>query len=253
MKVLIPLPSYGFDPTESAVPWKYLTDAPQQHTLTFATPDGTPGQADNRMVTGEGLGLFKSSMMADPVSLTFYREMLASAEFLKPILYSEIRGDDYDALLLPGGHDKGMREYLESKILQKLVVEFFEADKPVAAICHGTLLVGRSVSDKTGYSVLYGRKTTGLTSWQERTAYNLTRLWLGNYYLTYPAIFMADELKGYLERPGDFQCGPGVPIPTRRDTREKPDGFTVRDGKYLSARWPGDAHRFATELLKLLS
>jgi protease I len=25
-------------------------------------------------------------------------------------------------------------------------------------------------------------------------------------------------------------------------------GFTVRDGNYLSARWPGDAHRFAGDL-----
>jgi len=30
-------------------------------------------------------------------------------------------------------------------------------------------------------------------------------------------------------------------------------GFTVRDGQYLSARWPGDAHRFAHELAGMLA
>jgi len=30
-------------------------------------------------------------------------------------------------------------------------------------------------------------------------------------------------------------------------------GFTVRDGSYLSARWPGDAHRFGTEFAGMLA
>jgi protease I len=29
-------------------------------------------------------------------------------------------------------------------------------------------------------------------------------------------------------------------------------GFTVRDGEYLSARWPGDAHRFAAEFAAMI-
>jgi protease I len=250
MRVLVPLARYGFDPTETAVPWKYLKDA--EHHLTFATPDGKPGKADVRMVTGQGLGLLKGTLMADAASLLLYRELEESAEFNNPTTYGAIKSGDFDALFIPGGHDKGMREVLESKVLQEIVVEFFEADKPVAAICHGTLLVGRSISPKTQKSVLYGRKSTGLTSWQERTAYYLTRPWLGDYYLTYPQIYMADELKGFLQKPDDFLSGPGFPIPTLRDTEAKPNGFAVRDGNYLSARWPGDAHRFATELVKLL-
>jgi hypothetical protein len=30
-------------------------------------------------------------------------------------------------------------------------------------------------------------------------------------------------------------------------------GFTVRDGHYLSARWPGDAHRFASEFAAMIA
>ena len=49
----------------------------------------------------------------------------------------------------------------------------------------------------------------------------------------------------------DFQRGP------LSATRDSPSnlaaGFTVRDGAYLSARWPGDAHRFGHELAALLA
>jgi hypothetical protein len=30
-------------------------------------------------------------------------------------------------------------------------------------------------------------------------------------------------------------------------------GFTVRHGHYLSARWPGDAHRFASEFAAMIA
>lgn len=206
------------------------------------------------MVTGVDLPLlFKKSLMAEKPAVALYEKMAASQEFLAPRPYQKINPADYDALLLPGGHDKGMRPYLESKILQNTIVAFFENQKPVAAICHGTLLAARSISSKTGKSVLWGRKTTGLTRNQEMTAYWLTRLKLGDYYRTYDAA-MADELKSFLKSPTDYDGGPGTPIPMKRDSslNFKP-GFTVRDGNYLSARWPGDAYTFARDLVTLLS
>lgn len=50
--VLIPVPARDFDPTEVAVSWKVLVDS--GHAVRFATSDGTPARADDRMVTGEG-------------------------------------------------------------------------------------------------------------------------------------------------------------------------------------------------------
>ena len=151
-----------------------------------------------------------------------------------------------------GGHDKGMRVYLESAALHKAVAYFFDNNKPVAAICHGTLLAARSISSLTGKSVLYGRKTTGLTRNQEWVAYQLTRAWLGDYYRTY-ATPMAEELISFLRSSSDYDAGPGTPIPMGRDSDKnlKP-GFTVRDGFYLSARWPGDAHKFGNEFVQML-
>jgi protease I len=254
--VLVPVPHYGFDPTESAVPWKILKAAGVH--IVFATPDGKVAAADRRMVTGDGLpAILKSSLMATPDSVETYREMEASDEFQNPISYDQIQPQEYDGLMLPGGHDKGMREYLESPILQRIVAYFFDHDKIVGAICHGTLLAGRSVSlddpSRTGRSVLWGRKTTGLTRNQELIAYQLTRLVLGDYYRTY-SVPMEDELVSYLESPNDFSSGPGIPIPLKRDTDDDLSaGFTVRDGKYLSARWPGDAHLFGHQFVDLLN
>ena len=51
--VLMPLPACDFDPSEVAVSWRVLTDA--GHEVVFATPSGQVGEADDLMVTGQGL------------------------------------------------------------------------------------------------------------------------------------------------------------------------------------------------------
>lgn len=250
--ILIPIPSYGFDPSEVAIPWLHLRNA--GFNISFATPNGSTGQADLRMLTGQDLGVLKSILMADHRAVQAYAELRDSPEFRNPILFEKINSQDFHGVFLPGGHDKGMREYLESKILQDVIVEFFEQKKPVGAICHGTLLVGRSISPHTGQSVLWGRMTTGLTKFQEKTAYYLTRTYLGDYYLTYPEISMEDELRSYLKNPNDFLRGPGWPIPMRRDSPNcLKNGFSVIDQNYISARWPGDAYRFSADFARLLS
>ena len=72
------------------------------------------------------------------------RRCARARAFRAPIAYDAIRLEDFDALLLPGGHAKGMRPYLESAVLQAHVASFFEVAKPVGAICHGVLLAARS-------------------------------------------------------------------------------------------------------------
>jgi protease I len=246
-KILIPIPSTDFDPTESAVPWQALTAA--GHTISFATPDGLPGAADPIMVTGKGLGPLAALLMNDANGRQAYARMAQSAEFLAPLRYSDVRSADFDALLLPGGHAPGMRPYLESATLQKQVAEFFAANKPIAAICHGVLLAARS-PNAAGRSVLYGRKTTALTKTLELSAWALTALWMGRYYRTY-AQTLQDEVQSMLANPKDFI--PGTPALRRDGPDNFTPGFTVRDGNYLSARWPGDAHRFAAEFVNMLA
>jgi protease I len=243
---LIPLPDRDFDPTEAGVPWRILTR--RGHRVVFATPKGKIARADPRMITGEGLGVFAALMKADFNGRSAYEEMSRCEEFRHPIGYDDISPEKFDGLILPGGHAKGMRAFLESGQLQAHVGRFFSQSRPVGAICHGVLLVARS-RRPDGRSVIYGRKTTALTKFMELAAWTLTFLYLGDYYRTYRTT-VEDEVRGALARSDDFIRGPLSIV------RDAPNnlaaGFTVRDGNYLSARWPGDAHRFANEFASML-
>ncbi len=214
----------------------------------FATPDGKPAQADPRMLFGTGLGALRPLLQADKNGIAAHTAMAASTAFNCPISYAQARTMERDAVLLPGGHAKGMREYLESAELQAIVARTFAHDLPVGAICHGVVLAARARMSN-GKSVLHGRKTTALTKNMELAGWAFTGLWLGNYYRTYPVTVQA-EVTAALAHPQDFIRGP---LALARDGPGNEDrGFVVRDGNYLSARWPGDAHRFAVEFAKLL-
>lgn len=252
--VLVPLPRADFDPTEAGVPWRVLTEA--GHTVIFATPDGKAAQADQRMLHGTGLGLLSPMLRAQASAVADHDRMAKSGAYLEPIAWTDIAAGigvgHFDALLLPGGHAPGMREYLESTLLQSAVAAFFERDLPVAAICHGTVLAARSRVTREGpsRSVLFGRRTTGLTRQLEMLAWRLTKHRLSDYYRTYPQT-VQDEVAAALRFPADFLVGP--PALLRDSDRLRGVGFTVRDGRYLSARWPGDVHRFAYELADMLA
>jgi protease I len=248
-KVLVPLPAYGFDPSETAIPWKLLTD--QGFEVSFSTPRGSMAAADTLMLSGKGLGVWKPVLRARQDALAAYAQMQICPEFRQPWKYEEVEEADYDALLLPGGHDKGVREYLESSLLQQLTANFFRAGKPVAAICHGVVLAARSIDPITGNSVLRGYKTTALLRSQELLAYQMTRWWLKDYYLTYPEVTVEDEVTAVLADAVQFHRGPNPLL--RDDHRHLDRGFTVRDRNYLSARWPGDVYSFSLELAAMIS
>lgn len=245
-RVLIALPATDFDPTESGVPWLWLQQ--RGHDLVFATPAGEPARADPRMLDGNGLGLWAPLLMADRRGRDAYAAMQASGAFRAPLPYAALDAGAIDALLLPGGHAPGMRPFLESQVLQHLAAQLFAANKPVAAVCHGVLLLARA-RHADGRPLLHGRRSTALLAWQEQFAWRVTRHRLGDYYRTYPQSVQA-EVSAALARPEDFVSGP---LPLLRDSPTTLSrGFALRDGNYVSARWPGDAHRFAQCFAEIL-
>ncbi len=207
-KILVLLPSHDFDPTEASVPALALADA--GHQVTFSTPEGQQARADPIMATGKGLWLLAGVLAADQNGRRAYQRVQTLPSFQSPVSWSSLAPEKYDALLLPGGHAKGgMRQYLESEKLQIVTAHFFDHNKPVAAICHGVVLASRSTSSKTGRSVLHGHKTTSLLNIQEKLAWWLTWLWMGNYYRTYLDKTVESEVRGALANPTkDFQAGP---------------------------------------------
>lgn len=247
--ILMPLPARGFDPTEAAVTWKILTE--HGHRVVVATPDAAAPQADPIMVSGRGLAILKGALRADKNGRAAYAQFSAAQEFQAPWSYEQAAKARLDALVLPGGHAKEMRPYLESEVLQRIVVRAFRDGALVAAICHGVLLAARSIDPETNLSVLHERRVTTLPKRLELLAHRLTRLWMGDYYRTYPETTTEDEVVSLLAAPGNFDAGPGG---SKRDTPDDLSaGFLVRDGNLITARWPGDAHRFATEICQALS
>lgn len=246
-KILIPLPLEDFDPSEVAIPWRIFSEA--SFDVVFATPTGAKASADRRMLDGNHLGPLKEVLRADENARSAYRLLADDERFASPLRYADIDPSAFQGLHLPGGHAPGMRAYLESDAVQRVVVHFFEHDLPVSAVCHGVVLVARSV-DRSGRSVLSGRKSTCLLKTQENLAWNLTRLWLGDYYRTYRESSVEDEVRRALGEDGEFLSGP---LPLRRDAPDHLEpGFVCQDGNYLSARWPGDVHSLAHRFVALL-
>jgi len=281
--VLMPLPATDFDPTEVAVSWQVLTAA--GHVVVFATPSGQPGRADDLMVTGRGLdpwgavpGLRRLTVVgrvlrAGADARSAYAALLDDEAFGSPLHWGAARRSRYDALVLPGGHRaRGMRPYLESPEVQQMAIDAFRAEKPVGAICHGVLVAARAVDPVTDRSVLHGRRTTALTWALESKAWGIahyTRFWDSTYYRTYVEepgqrwgyMSVQQEVTRALADPTHFaDVAKGSPDWRRKTSGRARDtlvdsrpAWVVRDGAYVSARWPGDVHTFARTFAEVLS
>ncbi len=281
--VLMPIPALDFDPTEVAVTWQTLRS--DGHVVVFATPSGQVGVADDLMVTGRGLDPWGAIplvrnvtvvgrlLRANAAARRAYTALVADEAFGAPLHWGAARRSSFDALVLPGGHRaRGMHAYLESLEVQQITIDAFGAGKPVGAICHGVLVAARAIDPKTNRSVLHGRRTTALTWALERRAWEVahwTRFWDSNYYRTYPEergqrwgfMSVQQEVTRALADESDFlDVEKGTPDFRRktsgraRDTPSDPrPAWVVRDGSYVSARWPGDAHTFARTFAEMLA
>jgi putative intracellular protease/amidase len=241
-RVLMPLPDRDFDVTEVAVPWKLLTRA--GHEVVFATERGDKPACDPLLLTGVIFG----QLGAEPEPKAFYAEMEQAPAFERPVAWADVDPTAHDALFLAGGHAPGMRQYLGSEDLQSKVLDFWRTGRPVAAICHGVLVLARTRDPETGESVLHGHRTTCLPKYMEAVAYGLTFWKLGRYYRTYDA-YVEDEVRAALADPErQFVRGPIHLTARGTQTNDEP-AMVVDDGRYLSARWPGDAYLIAKKLM----
>ncbi len=239
----MPLPDHDFDITEVAVPWKLLTEA--GHEIVFVTEDGATPACDPHLIDGVILG----QLGAFPEPLAWYRELEQDASFNAPLSWRSLDPMDFDGLLLSGGHAQGMKQYLGSSELQSLIARFFLAERPVGAICHGVLPLARATHPDTGEPVLRGYRSTCLPAWMELSAWALTAWKMGNYYRTYPQTVQSEVIDA-LASAADFERG-GFNL-ARGSRDDHRSAFVVEDRHYVSARWPGDAYRYAEAFAALL-
>ncbi|KAE9369943.1 class I glutamine amidotransferase-like protein [Stipitochalara longipes BDJ] len=244
-KVLFAMANYGHDPTETAVPYAAFKQAGFE--VQFATESGKAPECDKKMLRGitqKLLGAAKSAVHA-------YDEMSKTPEFLHPLSWSspDFSLDSYNLVFLPGGHEKGVRQVIDSPVIHKQLAEYFPATKKpskktVAAICHGVMVLSET-QDAEGKSIIHECDTTALPARFEQVAFWGTRAFLGDYYKTYGV--GSDDVE--------------VSVRKRLDDPAKQyknslslSPFIVQDQKYnyLSGRFPNDARLLAEKTIDLV-
>lgn len=194
--------------------------------------------------------------------------MAASETFNTPLSWAAAGFSlaPYDLVLLPGGHDKAVKQIIESSSLRPLILDYFpgtvaNGNKTVAAIwyepatpvflplipnSHGVMVLAWTKT-ADGKSVLYDRHTTTLPAYMENLAYASSRAFYGDYYLTYPETRTQRAVTEALAKPEQFQEGPKNLLLSY----SRSSAFVVVDEGYVSARWPGDAEVFAEKLYEV--
>jgi len=272
-KILMPLPDRDFDPTECALAWKILKED-YKYEVDFATENGATPKCDQITLKGEGLNFITKIIfnlldvrVKQKIVLQAYESMENDINFKSPYAWNMgvVRFSDYDGIWISGGHAQGMRQLLGCTYLQRQLAEYWELKKPIAAVCHGVLMVARSRDMKdTSKSVLSGRKTTSLVNYQELIAYNFTSWSHGRLFRTYDETteneilrFMygcknEPEAREINKKQKFYDEGPFMIKKEFGGNKIGRYGYIVEDGNYLSGRWPGDveilAHRFAQKL-----
>lgn len=275
--VLIPMADYGHDPTEVSIPYTVFRDA--GFTVDFATEAGKTPQCDKRMLEG----ITGTLVGADAQARAAYTDMSTnSTSFKEPRAWTDpsFSMDQYDLVMLPGGHEKTMRQIIESKTLHNHLAQFFPKTlrnaegpkKTLAAICHGVQILAftPSLSSSTqSYplaldsahiepqvaseykSVIHDCRTTAFPGFMETAIYQATRLFLGDYFKTYGggSPNVEDYVKCGLDNPeAQFDAGPGVL--SGRLTQP----FIVEDDRYryVSGRFQPDAERLAQRAVEMV-
>src|SRR3954471_148607 len=100
------------------------------HVVRFATEQGGAAAADQRLLDGVIFGQLGAA--AEPKA--FYAEMQSDEEDRAPIAWADVKPDEFDGLILPGGHAPGMRQYLGDEVLRRKVAEYWALGRPVGAI-----------------------------------------------------------------------------------------------------------------------
>lgn len=172
MKILMVLTSHdqlgntgkktGFWLEEFAAPYYVFKDAGAQ--LTLASPKGGQPPLDPKSDEPDAQTDATRRFRQDPAAQT----ALAST-----VMLGTVKAGDYDAIFYPGGHGPlwDLAEDLDSIAL---IEAFYNAGKPVAAVCHAPGVL-RHAKDADGQPLVKGKKVTGFTN-SEEEAVQLTKV-----------------------------------------------------------------------------
>jgi putative intracellular protease/amidase len=224
MKILMVLTSHdklgdtgkktGFWLEEFAAPYYTFLDAGAA--VTVASPKGGEPPLDPKSDTPDGQTEATERFKKDPA---------AQAVLARTVKLADVRAEDYDAIFYPGGHGP-MWDLTEDANSIALIEAFYNAGKPVAAVCHAPAVLRRAKFN--GRPLVEGKRVAGFTN-SEEEAVHLTKI---------VPFLVEDELKrlgGLYEKVEDWQS------------------FVIVDGRLITGQNPASSRAAAQELLELLA
>jgi len=175
-------------------------------------------------------------------SRRYYMELEKDPSFMQPIPYASINPEKYTGIALLGGNTPSLKHFLECKILQSKIQDFWALKRPLGAIGQGVLVLARTTEADSKNSLIYNKKTTCYPKWIDL---------IGKYNPFGTAVYIEsteEEVIRSLYEPSLFRTENSIIYDTLFDQ----SGFICRDDWYLSARWEGDAYSFSTTFASMV-
>ena len=124
--------------------------------ITMASPNGGLVPVDPRS---------QSIIVSTTRTKRFLNDVEAMDFLSHSIILKDVKDDDFDVAYLPGGHGP-MWDLADNKILKQLLERFYNAGKPIGAVCHG--VVGLlSLQNDNGEFLVKGKNLTGFSNTEE--------------------------------------------------------------------------------------
>lgn len=204
----------GFWLEEGAAPYYVFRDAGVD--LTLVSPKGGQPPIDPKSDLPEN---------RTPAMTRFKGDEAAQMVFASTKKLSEARSEDFDAVFYPGGHGP-MWDLVDNSDSIKLIESFYNAGKPVAAVCHAPAVFHRVTYN--GAPIVKGKRVTGFTNGEEEEV-QLTKV---------VPFLVEDELKrlgGLYEKKANWES------------------FAITDGMLITGQNPASSTAGAQALIKLLT
>ena len=152
----------GFWIDEFATPYYVLSDAGA--TITIASPAGGQPPVDPKSEAEDA---------QSEATQRFFKDMEAIDKVAYSLKLSDINFEDYDAVFYPGGHGP-LWDLATDKTSIKLIEDFYNAQKPIAFVCHAPAALVNAKAEN-GEPLVKGKKVTGFSDTEEE-AVGLTKI-----------------------------------------------------------------------------
>lgn len=144
----------GFWIEEFAAPYYLLKD--QNVAITLASPKGGQPPIDPKSNEPD---------FQTPATLRFKEDAALQAVLANTTTLETVKAADYDAIFYPGGHGP-LWDLAEDPHSIALIEDFYQQNKPVAAVCHAPA-VFKHPKDAQGTPLVNGKKVTGFSNTEE--------------------------------------------------------------------------------------